>query len=241
MLEATWWGFVGGTALLLGALSGIFLPLSHRFIGLVLGFGTGVLVSALAFELVGEAYDSAGAPATVLGLLAGSLVFFAGDWWIDARGGHGRKSPRGVAPGAASSALVLGALLDGIPESAAIGVSLIDGGSVGVTVVAAVFLSNVPEAMSASAGMKSEGRATRSILLLWGAVAGAGTIASALGFALLGGAPEGAIAVTMAFAAGAILTMLVDTMVPEAVRHAGRLVGLVTALGFVAAFLLSHA
>jgi len=98
VLEATWWGFVGGTALLLGAVCGIFLPLSHRFIGLVLGFGTGVLVSALAFELVGEAYDSAGATATVSGLLAGSLVFFAGDWWIDARGGHGRKSPEELHP-----------------------------------------------------------------------------------------------------------------------------------------------
>jgi ZIP family zinc transporter len=177
----------------------------------------------------------------VIGLVAGALVFFAGDWWVDRRGGDRRKSPNGPQQGAAASALVLGALLDGIPESAAIGVSLIGGGGVGVAMVAAVFLSNVPESMSASAGMRQTGRSTRTILLLWGAVTVASTIAAALGYGLLGSAPEEVVAAVQAFAAGAILTMLADTMLPEGVEHAGRLVGLVTALGFICAFLLSHA
>lgn len=241
MFEAAFWGFVGGAALLIGAVAGIYLPASKRLIGLIMAFGSGVLISALTFELMREAYDTAGATAAVLGLLAGSLVFFCGDWLIDRRGGNRRKSPNGPQAGAGATALVLGALLDGIPESAAIGVSLIGGGSVGVAVVAAVFLSNIPESLSASAGMKATGRSTRYILGLWLAVTLASTVAAALGFGVLSGADPAVTAAIQAFAAGAILTMLADTMVPEAVEHAGALVGLLTVLGFAAAFLLSSA
>jgi ZIP family zinc transporter len=232
---------VGGGALLIGAAAGIWLPVSNRLVGLVMGFGAGVLFSAVAFELTSEAYDVAGGTVMVIGLVAGALVFFAGDWWIDQRGGNRRKSPKGTQQGAGAAALVLGALLDGIPESAAIGVSLLGGGGVGVAMVAAVFLSNVPESMSASAGMRQSGRSTRMILLTWAAVTVASTIAAALGYGLLGSAPEELVAGVQSFAAGAILTMLADTMLPEGVEHAGRLVGLVTAFGFICAFLLSHA
>jgi ZIP family zinc transporter len=241
VLEAAWWGFVGGAALLVGAAMALWLQTSTRFVGLVMGFGTGVLFSAVAFELTREAYDRAGVDAVVLGLLAGSLVFFAGDWVLDHRGANRRKSPTGMQPGATGGALVLGALLDGIPESAAIGVSLVGGGGVGVAVVAAVFLSNIPEGLSASSGMKASGRSTPYILGLWVAVAAASTAAAALGFVLLGGSSPEVVAIVQAFAAGAILTMLSDTMVPEAVKHAGAQVGLVTTFGFVLAFLLSNA
>lgn len=136
-------------------------------------------------------------------------------------------------------ALVLGALLDGIPESAAIGVSVIGGGEVGIAMVAAVFLSNVPESMSASAGLKRAGRSTRQILLLWFVVMLASGLAAGLGYVLLEGASPAVVAGIQTFAAGAIITMLADTMMPEATEHAGRLVGLVTMLGFALAFLLS--
>ncbi len=241
MLEAAFWGFVGGGALLIGAVAGIWLPVSNRVVGLVMAFGAGVLVSALAFELTREAYEESGGVAVVLGLLAGSAVFFAGDWFIDQRGGHRRKSPKGPQEGAGAMALVLGALLDGIPESAAIGVSLLGGGSVGVAVVAAVFLSNVPESLSASSGMRAGGRSVRSIMTMWLAVTAASTVAAALGYGLLAGADPALIAVIQAFAAGAILTMLADTMLPEAVEHAGQFVGVLTVIGFAAAFLLSAA
>lgn len=241
MWTAAFWGFVGGFALMVGAAAGIWLPTSKRFVGLIMAFGTGVLFSAVAFDLTREAYDRAGADAVVLGLLAGSLVFFGGDWLIDRRGGHRRKSPNGSPADAGAGALVLGALLDGIPESAAIGVTLVGGAGVGVAVVVAVFLSNIPESLSASAGMRKDGRSTTYVLGLWGAVLLASTVAAALGFVLLGSAPALVIAVVQAFAAGAILTMLADTMVPEAVEHAGSLVGLVTAVGFTCAFLLSVA
>lgn len=241
MLTAAWWGFVGGFALILGALAGLYLPASKRVIGLIMGFGTGVLISAVAFELTHEAYDRAGTDAVVVGLVAGALTFFAGDWWVDSRGGSRRKSPKGTQGNAGAMALVIGALLDGIPESAAIGISMVDGGAVGLAVLVAVFLSNIPESFSASVGMKASGRSVGYILGLWGIVTLASTIAAALGFAVLGGASDLLIAATQAFAAGAILTMLSDTMIPEAVEHAGAWVGLVTVFGFGCAFLLSVA
>ena len=244
MLEAAFWGFVGGASLLIGALLGLFLPVPVRIVGLVMGFGVGVLISAVAFELTGAAYDRAGAVPVVLGLSAGALTFYAGDWLIDRKGADNRKDPTGTDAGAGSSAatsLVLGALLDGIPESAAIGVSLVGGGSVGLTVVIAVFLSNIPESLSASTGMKKDGRSVGYILRLWTLVVIASTISAALGYGLLGNAGETTLAFTETFAAGAVLTMLADTMVPEAVDHAGPAVGLACVTGFICSFLLSSA
>ncbi len=244
MLEAAFWGLVAGVSLLIGALLGLFVRVPIRVVGLVMGFGVGVLISAVAFELTGAAYDRAGAWPVVLGLSAGALTFFVGDWTIDRLGAGGRKDPTGTGAGAGSSAatsLVLGAMLDGIPESAAIGVSLIGGGSVGVAVVIAVFLSNIPESLSASSGMKKDGRSTGYILRLWTMVVLASTVAAALGYGLLGGAGGTALAFTETFAAGAVLTMLADTMAPEAVKHAGPAVGLACVSGFIASFLLSVA
>lgn len=130
MALAAWWGFVGGFALLIGAIWGLFAPTSSRVVGLIMGFGAGVLMSAVAFELTLEAFEGAGHMATVAGLVAGAVVFFVGDWMIDARGGARRKSPtrQTHASEGGAMALVLGALLDGIPESAAIGSSLLGGG-----------------------------------------------------------------------------------------------------------------
>jgi zinc transporter, ZIP family len=260
MLEAAFWGLVGGGSLVIGALLGLFLNVSHRTIGLVMGFGAGVLISAAAFELTLEAYEAAGGTAAAAGLLAGSATFFAGDWLIDRSGGHRRKSPvhggmphpsgastpreasaGTVAASSSGAALVLGALLDGIPESAAIGISLLGGAGVSTAMVAAVFLSNVPESMSASTGLRASGRSTTWVLTLWAAVAGASTLSAVLGYALLGDAPLETVAFIQTFAAGAILTMVADTMLPEAVEHAGRLVGIVTVLGFAVSFFLSAA
>jgi ZIP family zinc transporter len=239
VFEAAFWGFVGGFALIVGAFAGIFLPISLRFVGLIMGFGVGVLFSAVAFELTDEAYSRAGTDAVVLGLVGGALTFFVGDWLIDNHGGHRRKSPAGMQENAGPTALVLGALLDGIPESAAIGISLVEGGSVGVALLLAVFLSNIPESLSSSAGMKASGRSNRHIIGIWVAVTAASTVAAGFGYAALGGAEPVVLATTQAFAAGAILTMLSDTMVPAAVKYADKWVGLVTVLGFGSAFLLS--
>jgi len=239
MAEAALWGAVGGLALIVGAVVGLRVSMRQRAIGLVMGFGAGVLVSALAFELTAEAYNRAGADAVAIGLTAGSLLFFCGDWVIDRRGGDKRKSSQGEQTEGAPLAIVLGALLDGIPESAAIGVSLLEGTGVSLAFVAAVFLSNVPESLAASAGLQKAGWSVTRVLLLWTGVLAVSALAAAVGYAALGGASPDRIAFVLAFAAGAILTMLADTMIPEAFRESGSLVGLVTSAGFTLAFLLS--
>jgi len=243
VLLAGWWGFVGGIALVLGAVLGLVRDVSSRTIGLVMAFGAGVLISALAFELTEDAYDQAGAREVVLGLAAGAATFYVGNRWLDRVGGAHRKRSHGLqaGPGDDAKGLVLGALLDGIPESAAIGITLVGGKPVGIAVVAAVFLSNVPEAMSAATGLRKAGHSRRWILLLWTAVALMAGVVAAAAYALLGGSSPGVLAVIQAFAAGAILTMLADTMMPEAFENGGRLVGLVTTAGFALAFLLSQA
>lgn len=239
MLEAGFWGLVGGAALLMGAAAGLALPVTRRTISLIMAFGAGVLISALAFELTRDAFDSGGAVAVAGGLALGSLTFFAGDWWLDHRGGDGRKRSGGQQSEGAPLGIVLGAVLDGIPESVAIGASLIGGGNVGLAVVAAVFLSNVPEALSAAVGLRKAGHSPRWILGLWAIVMVVSAVAAAIGFAALGGASPTLLGGIQAFAAGAILTMLADTMMPEAFESGGSLVGPVTVFGFALAFLLS--
>lgn len=241
MLEAAFWGFVGGFALLVGAVIGLRLRASQRVIGLIMAFGAGVLISALSFELTDEAFRRGGSDTVALGLTVGALSFFGGDWIIDRQGGNHRKRSGGEQAGGSGGAIVVGAMLDGIPESIAIGVSLLGGGSVGIAVVAAVFLSNVPESLSAATGLSKAGHSARWILCLWAAVAVISALAAALGYAFLGDASPNLIGFIQAFAAGAILTMLADTMMPESFQHAGRYVGLFTVLGFAVAFLLSTA
>ena len=233
------WGFVGGAALLVGAGLGLYAGVSRRLMAVVLALGAGVLVSSVAFDLMDEAYRIGGLDAAALGLLLGAAVFFVVDREVNRRGG-GRRKNSGDEQGGSATAIAIGALLDGIPESAAIGISLIEGNGVGVALVAAVFLSNVPEGLSSAAGMKRAGRPTAYILGIWGAVTLASTLAALLGYLFLAGASGNLIAAIQAFAAGAILTMLASTMMPEAYEDGGPVVGVVTTVGFLLAFVLSR-
>ena len=240
MLQAALWGFVGGAALLVGAVLGLAVRVPQRVVGAVMAFGAGVLISAVAFDLVEEGFERAGVGPVLIGLGAGALVFSAGDAVLDRAGGDQRKRSGGQQAGGAAMAIALGAVLDGIPESAAIGVTLLGGGGVGVAVVAAVFLSNVPESLSAAVGLRKAGHSARWILGLWLAVAVVSAIAAAVGYAVLGGAPASTVAAVQAFAGGAILAMLADTMMPEAFEDTGPLTGILTCAGFLTAFALSH-
>ena len=172
-------------------------------------------------------------------MLLGAAVFYLADREVTRRGGERRKNS-GDAQGGSATAIAIGALLDGIPESAAIGISLIEGGGVGIALVAAVFLSNVPEGLSSAAGMRRAGRSPAYVLGLWGAVTLASTLAALLGYLLLDGASGNVVAFIQSFAAGAILTMLASTMMPEAYEDGGPVVGVVTTVGFLMAFVLSR-
>ncbi|MQA75058.1 MAG: ZIP family zinc transporter [Solirubrobacterales bacterium] len=241
MLEAALWGLVGGLALLLGAALVFIRPLEVRTNAYVMAFGAGVLISAVAFDLTEEAIElGGGAPATI-GLAAGALTFFGGDWLLDRRGGGDRKRSGGQQSEGNPAAIALGSLLDGIPESAAIGLTLLEGGGVSLSFVVAVFLSNLPESVSATTGLLKAGRSRRWIAALWLSVAAAAAVSAMLGYELLGGGSNELAAGVKGFAGGAILCMLADTMMPEAFDEAGRKVGLVTVLGFALAALLSTA
>jgi zinc transporter, ZIP family len=239
MLEAGAWGLIGASSLLIGAIVGLLFRIPGRAIGLILAFGAGTLISAVSFELTEEAYRLGGADTVTLGLALGALSYFAGDELLARRGAQDRMSMRGEARADASTALVLGAVLDGIPESAVIGLSLLAGGGVAVPVLAAVFLSNLPESISSSTGMRKAGAGTGHVLRVWVAVTLVSGAAAAAGYALLDGASGDWVGLIEAFAGGAVLTMLADTMMPEAFREGGRVAGLFTVLGFALAYLLS--
>jgi ZIP family zinc transporter len=235
VLEAFFWGAFASSSLLVGALVVLNARVSRQVIGLVMGFGSGVLISAVAFELFSEAAASKdNRYSAASGLFAGSLTFFAGDAVIDRLGGEGRKSMVGRQAGGVALAIVLGIVLDGVPESFVVGMD-IDGG-VSAAFIVAVFLSNLPEAAAASSGLRDSGWRPSRIYLLWVGVSLVAGFAAAFGYGVFSDASGDTVAFVLAFAAGAILTMLADTMVPEAFEQGGKAVGLLTTLGFAVAF-----
>ena len=234
------WGFIGASSLIVGGVFAMAVKIRPRTLGLVMAFGGGVLVSAVAYELVLDAFTITedGGRWVALGLLAGAVTYYAGDAVVDRMGGSERK--RSAAAGAGSAlAIVLGIVLDGIPESVVLGLTLIDEGQIGVAVLAAIFLSNLPEAVAATSGLVAGGWPGRNIIGLWMLVSLVSGLAAMLGFAIFDTAPTATVAFVEAFAGGAILTMLADTMFPEAYEHGGKQVGLLTTLGFFVAFLLT--
>ncbi|WP_344706761.1 ZIP family zinc transporter [Sphingomonas swuensis] len=246
-LQAGLWGLLSGSALLLGALIGWFAPMSRRLIAAVMAFGAGVLISALSFELVDEAWRQGGFAPVAVGFLGGALVYTAANYWLSHRGARHRKRSHEAKRATQAenhpnngAALALGALLDGIPESIVIGVSLIEGGAVGMVAVIAVFLSNLPEGLSSAAGMKAEGKRAGGVFAMWAGIALASGAAAAIGFVAFAGVPPEGVALVQAVAAGAILAMIVDTMVPEAFEGTHDFAGLISVTGFLAAFALSR-
>jgi zinc transporter, ZIP family len=238
--EAFFWGAFASSSLLVGALLALRLRLSERVLGLVMAFGSGVLISAVAYELFLEATESAdNREWATVGLFGGSLTFFVGDELIDRMGGDGRKSMMGRQAGGAALAIVLGIVLDGIPESFVVGIDLLSGEGISIAFVTAVFISNLPESAAATSGLSKAGWRTSKIYLLWVGVTLVAGLAAAIGNGAFGGASPDAIAFVLAFAAGAILTMLADTLLPEAFEKGGRVTGLLVTLGFAVAVFIS--
>jgi ZIP family zinc transporter len=243
--QAGFWGFAAGAALLIGAAAGYFLKVPERLIAAIMAFGSGVLISALSFELVDEAYREGGFDATALGFLAGAAVYTAANWYLNHRGAKhrkrsGKQQPSEAEDSGSGLAIAVGALLDGIPESIVIGLSMLKGGVVSTVAVAAIFLSNVPEGLSSSAGMKKAGRSPTYVFGIWGGIALVSGFASLVGYTVFQHFSSEVVAATTAVAAGAILAMLVDTMIPEAFEVAHDFAGLITVAGFLAAFALSR-
>ena len=239
MIEALVWGGVSASSLLIGAIVVLSWNWSPRIVGLAMGFGAGALISAVSFELVEEAFDAAsGSGIVAIGLAAGALTFFGGDWWIDRRGGADRKDVSGKPSGGNAGAIMLGTVLDGIPESIVIGGSLATGG-VSAAMVVAAFLSNFPEALGASSGLITTGTPRRKLMLMWAGIVAVSAVSSAIGFRVLEAAAPETGAFFQCFAAGAVLTMLVDSMIPEANDEGGPLAGLFTVLGFAIAVWIS--
>jgi zinc transporter, ZIP family len=235
MLEAAFWGLVTAGSLWVGAALAFLRPPS-RLIGLAMAFGSGALIAAVAYELVLDAVATDVQLAAV-GFACGALVFYGGDWAIARRGGEGRKSMTGEKQLAGSAnAIVLGTVLDGIPESFVLGASIAQEGVVPVAVVVGVFVSNVPEALSGTAGLLQAGWRQSRVFAMWSGVVAVSVVSSVLGWRLLEtmGSDGGAFAT--AFAAGAVLVMLADTLMPEAFELGGREAGLLTALGFAVGF-----
>lgn len=237
-------GLVAGAALLIGAAIAYFIHVPQRLIAAIMAFGSGVLISALSFELMDEAYQRGGFDSTATGFLGGAIVYSAVNWWLSRRGAKHRKrsgqqQPSEDQQSGSGLAIAAGALLDGIPESIVIGLSLLRGGAVSLVAVIAIFLSNIPEGLSSAAGMKKAGRSARYIFGIWGGIAVISGVAALIGYQVFQGFSAEIVAATTAVAAGAILSMLVDTMIPEAFDATHDLAGLVTVAGFLAAFILS--
>ena len=242
--HASLWGLLAGGALVLGALIAWFVQVPQRLIAAIMSFGSGVLISALAFELMDKAFQRGGLRVTGAGFIAGAAVYTLAGWLLSRRGAKHRKRSQGRQPSerdhsGSGAAIAIGALLDGVPESIVIGLSLLQGGAVSLVTVIAIFLSNVPEGLASAAGMKKAGRSAWYVFGVWTSIALASGAGAWAGYALFQGVSPEWIAAVTAVAAGAILAMLADTIIPEAFEHSHNASGLITVIGFLAAFVLS--
>lgn len=244
-LTAAAWGLMAGAALVIGAAIAWWVKVPPRTVASVMAFGAGVLISALAFDLVLDASNTGGLLSVVIGFAAGSLTYMTANMVLARFGARHRKRSHGQQPSESEQsgsgvAIAVGALLDGVPESVVLGASLLDGSGVSTAVAAAVFVSNLPEGLSSAAGMKSAGRSARYVFGVWVGIALLSGAAAGLGYLLLGSASAVIVAIITAFAAGAILTMVSDTMIPEAFERTHTWTGVIAAAGFLAAFTISQ-
>ena len=238
MLEAVLWGGLAAASLLIGFYLATRGP-SLRVTGLIMGIGAGALVAAIAYELVPESILGGWGMGLAFGL--GAVAFFLGDWVVDRRGGEDRKDIAGSSETGSGAAIFIGTLLDNVPESIILGMGLALGGAINLAFLVAVFISNLPEGVAGSLNLEAAGYPRRKVFGMWAVLVGVSAACAGLGYLLVGRLPGIDGRMAQAFAAGAMLTMLADAMMPEAFEHGGKMVGLFTALGFLTAAVLSVA
>jgi len=242
VLQALLFGLASGFSLLVGALTGSRFNLKQKTIAGFMAFGSGVLICALTFGLMEEAFGHGGFDAVIIGFLLGGITFIAGDYLVHKRGGrkHRRRQLYTTDKNANGKAITMGAMLDGIPESVALGIALFNGQGRGVLMLTAIILSNFPEGISSISGLRKEGFSKKKIFGIWALVAVITTAVTLASFVFLHDIGLNNIGIIEAFAAGAILAMLADTMMPEAFEDGGFTIGMLTVLGFLTAFIISR-
>jgi ZIP family zinc transporter len=236
MAEAVWWGVVASASLFVGQALARPLNKSARVTGLIMGFGAGTLLSAISYELLPEENVKAGVKAAVW-MLVGAGVYYVFDRLLDRIGGGGRHEIRTASANGSGAAMFVGAALDGIPEALILGIGLATGGAISVAFLIAVLLSNIPQGVAGTTGLKASGYSDLKITAMWAGLTVLSGAAAGLGYELGGGHDLP----VRAFAAGGVLMMLADSMIPEAYQHGGRTTGLATVLGFLCAAGLSVA
>jgi ZIP family zinc transporter len=233
MLNAFLWGLLATSSLVLGGIIASRFTLSRKAIGIIMAFGAGTLISAVSYELILEAVKLAkGSGFPAYGFFAGAFTFFFADRLIGRFGTGDRMSLESSKKSSLVVPMVLAIILDGIPESIVIGLGIFEGGTVSLAMLVAVFISNLPESIAGSAGMKGGGWSRRKIIILWLTISVVCAVATMAGFSLFSGASPQWLAFIQAFAGGAILMMLANSMMPEAFEHGGKLAGVFTILGF---------
>jgi ZIP family zinc transporter len=267
IFESLLWGFIASIPLVIGCIVALFVSLPKGIIAAIMAFGSGVLVAALTFSLVEEAFSlSQSIPPVVIGFSLGGVSYSVANHILDKKSKSGsstgsysdtnkntsskdgairkRKRSHGENAGGGKSAsglsLLVGSVMDNIPENMALGISLVTGGAVNIVLIAAIFISNFPEGLASTEGMKSNGRSKKYVLAMWSIAVIIGTISTAIGFAVLSKTSPFVISIAISFAAGAILVMLAESMIPEAFEEGGSKIGLAAMAGFTVAFILGR-
>jgi zinc transporter, ZIP family len=263
MAESLVFGAIASSALIIGALIGVRFDLPKRILAILLSFAAGALITALSFELFEDAYERGGLWRAVIGLFVGAVVFTVlsalldrwaqpgpssqdaelqqGSAKLDTDAAARDRQPMAAsARGAAGLALLAAVTLDGVPENVALGVSLSEGTG-GLALLAAIFVSNLPESLVGAASMRERGMSRGKAVLLWSACAALLVVAVVIGAGPLANSDPETISLPLAFAAGAVIASLADTLMPEAYEHGGPAVAVSTTAGFALSFALSLA
>ena len=238
------WGAITSSSLLIGSVIGYRFNLQQKIVAGIMAFGSGVLISALAFDLIEEAFNISGYKAVSFGFLAGAIIYTSANISLNKYGARHRKKSnlntlkKNELENINDVGIALGALIDGIPESIIIGISLIEGSTFSLVTIIAIFISNIPEGLSSTVGMKKRGKKPAYIFGIWGGICILSAIFAGLGNLAFANASKPSIAIIMSLAAGGILAMVADTMIPEAFEETHNFTGLITVLGFLTAFIL---